>query len=1092
MKNLSINTTIFSPFDRRESVWMGNCPKDKGVKKQLLLTVIALCLFTLAQAQTGIIQSPENGNLKWHINNVGPGTFTDNPQYATIGPDGTVYVNTEQSYLVALNPSDGAELWDLSGHYFPPSIGVDGTLYTGSATDMVAINPDGFEQWRLPLGINISTSPAQSADGIVYVGAGQYLIAVDAIAQTELWRLATGDGIINAPTVGYDGSIYVTSGSDVVAVNPATQTELWRFTTDDPITSSAIPGVNGIIYVGANSQFYAINPDGTEKWEFKAGAYIGTAPAIGSDGTIYLPVSYLGSGYSGYGMLIAMHPDGYQKWRFWTNYYNRSTPTLGANGNIYLATAGVEGLLAIDAYGNEIWRYPAFGNANWSPPMAPDGTIYFSSSLGTFTALETASGGLADTPWPMDGHDAQHTGRNNDFIPSCPGPMITTEPVNLLIEPDNTATLTVAAIGEPPMDYQWYEGYVGDKSNPAGTGSSFTTPALSESKHYWVEISNVCGITFSRAVTAAVGGDGQTKWYFEANEEVLTSPAIADDGTIYFGTQTATLYAVNPDGTEKWQFQAHIPPPDGVWDFENFMINSDPTIGQDGTIYVGSGMSYHGVGQEQTNVGCLWAINPDGSEKWRHITAVTKEYWSEINSSPALGLDGTLYFVDYNSNLYAVNSDGSRKWRFEASLGEYHGSWSSPTIGYDGTVYYSSGYGSGRHDIAYYQAIYAVNPDGTEQWSYQTDNNNNNSPGGGYASPVIGPDGTLYIPARSEYFVALNPDGTEKWQFNAGARSSNAAIGTDGTIYMAAGEHAYALNPATGAQVWQSESLLSSNWNYRLAPAVGADGVIYVRTAPLYALNPADGSIRWVVSPGPGQFSSPVIAPDGTLYVGYGQGTTSVNGYLWAYITGSMGLANSQWPASGQNNAHWQRDPNATINCEKPVITSQPQNQTITSGEQATITVTATGTAPLFQWYLGSPGDMETPADTGTILITPALTQNRSYWVQVSNACGTEDSQKATVTVIPSSTSQTEADAIAVRVFPNPAVEEFKVQSLRFKVGGATLELYDLNGRKLLEKHIPKGTEEMKVDVSSLQSGVYLCKISTNEYSVTKKLIIQK
>ena len=98
---------------------------------------------------------------------------------------------------------------------------------------------------------------------------------------------------------------------------------------------------------------------------------------------------------------------------------------------------------------------------------------------------------------------------------------------------------------------------------------------------------------------------------------------------------------------------------------------------------------------------------------------------------------------------------------------------------------------------------------------------------------------------------------------------------------------------------------------------------------------------------------------------------------------------------------------------------------------------------------------------------------------------------------------ETTADYI---IFPNPAGKEFKVQSppagqasLKFKVSRATLEIFDLNGRKLLEKQIParpaggpKGTEEFTVDVSHLNSGLYFCRVRTEKGSVTKKLMIQK
>jgi len=49
-----------------------------------------------------------------------------------------------------------------------------------------------------------------------------------------------------------------------------------------------------------------------------------------------------------------------------------------------------------------------------------------------------------------------------------------------------------------------------------------------------------------------------------------------------------------------------------------------------------------------------------------------------------------------------------------------------------------------------------------------------------------------------------------------------------------------------------------------------------------------------------------------------------------------------------------------------------------------------------------------------------------------------------------------------------------------------------LNGRKLIEKQIPAGTETVEVDVSNLKSGIYFCKLITEKGNATKKLIIQK
>jgi hypothetical protein len=87
--------------------------------------------------------------------------------------------------------------------------------------------------------------------------------------------------------------------------------------------------------------------------------------------------------------------------------------------------------------------------------------------------------------------------------------------------------------------------------------------------------------------------------------------------------------------------------------------------------------------------------------------------------------------------------------------------------------------------------------------------------------------------------------------------------------------------------------------------------------------------------------------------------------------------------------------------CTPPVITAQPQSATITPGTTRTLTVTATGTAPLaYQWYIGASGNTATPingATTNAITITP--TSTTSYWVRVSNSCGSLNSATATLTV---------------------------------------------------------------------------------------------
>jgi hypothetical protein len=84
-----------------------------------------------------------------------------------------------------------------------------------------------------------------------------------------------------------------------------------------------------------------------------------------------------------------------------------------------------------------------------------------------------------------------------------------------------------------------------------------------------------------------------------------------------------------------------------------------------------------------------------------------------------------------------------------------------------------------------------------------------------------------------------------------------------------------------------------------------------------------------------------------------------------------------------------------------PAITTQPLSQTVTQGLTASLSVVASGTAPLsYQWqYLGYNVDGAT--DATLVLTNMQLNQAGNYSVMVSNVAGTAVSAQAFLTVIP-------------------------------------------------------------------------------------------
>lgn len=121
---------------------------------------------------------------------------------------------------------------------------------------------------------------------------------------------------------------------------------------------------------------------------------------------------------------------------------------------------------------------------------------------------------------------------------------------------------------------------------------------------------------------------------------------------------------------------------------------------------------------------------------------------------------------------------------------------------------------------------------------------------------------------------------------------------------------------------------------------------------------------------------------------------------IMAHIVQSPALSLQQWDRDAVNTVY-----GSGTQCTQPSITVQPNGSTITSGNQASLSVGASGTATLsYLWYIGNPPDVSTPGPgiNNQATYNPSPTTTTTYWVRVSNSCGTADSRAATVTVTPS------------------------------------------------------------------------------------------
>ena len=347
----------------------------------------------------------------------------------------------------------------------------------------------------------------------------------------------------------------------------------WKYETGDVIYSAPAIASDGTIYVGSEDHYlYAIGSNGMLKWKFKTEGGV-NSPAIDHNGTIYV-----GSDVN----LYAINPDGTLKWKFKTDNTVASSPAIGSNGMIYVSSFD-RYLYAISPDGTLKWKFKIGELVGWyqsSPAIGLDGTIYVGS-------------------WD-----------------SCLYAIYPNGTLKWKFKTDSTIVLSSPAIG---LDGTIYVG--------------------SNDNYFY-----------------AINPDGTLKWKFKTDEGTSSSPAIGLDGTIYVGTlymyekaRDNYFYAINPDGTIKWKIKAFGP------------IYSSPAISSDGTIYIGLGDSeFPGLSYYDDY---LYAINPDHTIKWKFKTEVINGY---ITSSPAISSDGTIYVGSYDHYLYAI---GNPSFTITASTG---------------------------------------------------------------------------------------------------------------------------------------------------------------------------------------------------------------------------------------------------------------------------------------------------------------------------------------------------------------------------------------------------------------------------------------
>ena len=414
---------------------------------------------------------------------------------------------------------------------------------------------------------------------------------------------------------------------------------------------------------------------------------------------------------------------------------------------------------------------------------------------------------------------------------------------------DNDGDLDVLGAGKNSGDITWWEN--DGSENFAGNAHTIDGAYGSACMVYAADIDgdtdiDVLGASMDDEITywenIGEGYYGGELWKYYAGSGIESIIAVDSEGIIYFGSGSK-VFAVNPDGTEKWNYSV------GGADFEaGFALSNDESV----IFAVDAGWRTHAI------------YTATGVEKWNYSGNTSG------NSGVVVDANDNIYVGGWccQDGLFSLDYDGNFRWTLGGD--ECH---SGHAIGKGNTVVYYHDVGFGLREV---QLI-----DGNINWVH---------PGvwlGSYGTGIsIASDGTIYY-GDSDYFYAVNPDGSGKWNYSLTyGGCSNNAIGSNGNIWFVDTD-----NPSMVIVVKPDGTLV---WEYALSYvgggsgfaatglALDSDDIVYVGSFDnrLYAIS-GDGSLRWTYMTGGDVKSGIAFSPDETvIYFG------SDDGYLYALTEG--------------------------------------------------------------------------------------------------------------------------------------------------------------------------------------------------------------
>jgi len=573
------------------------------------------------------------------------------------------------------------------------------------------------------------------------------------------------------------------------------------------------------------------------------------AAVIGPDGEIYV--------IDGNGALYAYTHNFTRKWATpfsIPNYPFFGTPAIVANSTLYVSSTSTLGdkyfyaILDNGNLGGIKWSYKLDnpdGNISTSPILDSSNNIFFGTEQGIIYALsDGTSHGILGWQYPSIGGISSPDGYTITGVPAID------LSYNKLCYTNYNSTLSNTTINVIDLSSNSvFRNVVPTPrwSQSISDGYSFISPSIDKSTVYTAS-------TNGNVYAYDISNNGNSIWQAPINlsDTNLSAIAVGDDKHIYLTSRNALNVIDSSNGLLEWTYSID---PYGA----SVPNNSIPLIDSGNNVYFGA----------RNN--SLYSIN--GTQRifnWRY------QVGGAIQGMPVIGANNNIYVGANNARFYDFSGNSAATPTSNAIIPMYMlnvkhtnlTSYTGPTKATIPAIYWQSPFVSGNLFVSPSIAIdssgalylgsndgylYSLNSTtGSVNWLKQVNNASYKpdviSPNSIYTTPVIAPDGTIYIGSNEGYLFALNTNSTIKWSYNAGyPLQSSPIIDGSGTIYFGAGNNVYAVGDAVTEAYSKWLSPFVTNAHVNSSPALSPNGYLYFGSDDgyVYAVNSFTGLLKW-------------------------------------------------------------------------------------------------------------------------------------------------------------------------------------------------------------------------------------------------------